>query len=146
MLRGSSTAKMDDKGRFKLPTVFRAVIEPEWGKDFFVTSLLGDSVRVYPLPVYSELERRVMASSSVDARVAKLRRALNYFGQPATMDRTGRLSIHPMLRTQAGIDKDITVLGQQNFVEVWDTARFEKNMNDDPLSPADLAALADLGI
>ena len=146
MLRGSSPAKVDDKGRFKLPTVFRAVIEPEWGREFFVTSLLGDSVRIYPLAVYSEIEQRVMASSAVDARVAKLRRALNYFGQPASMDRSGRIAIHPMLRQHAGIDKDITVLGSQNFVEVWDTARFVQNMKDDPLSEADLAGLADLGI
>ncbi len=44
MLRGNALAKVDDKGRLKLPSSFRAVIEPEFGNEFFVTSLRGESV------------------------------------------------------------------------------------------------------
>jgi hypothetical protein len=32
MLRGNATATVDDKGRFKLPSQFRAYIEETWGK------------------------------------------------------------------------------------------------------------------
>ena len=46
MLRGNFTAKIDDKGRLKIPTAFRTLIEQEHGPQLFVTSVTGDSVRV----------------------------------------------------------------------------------------------------
>ena len=56
MLRGNALAKVDDKGRLKLPSSFRSTIEPKYGSEFFVTSLRGDSVRIYPMQVWQEIE------------------------------------------------------------------------------------------
>ena len=58
MLRGNAPAKIDDRGRLKVPSAFRAVIQQEHGRDLFVTSLTGDSVRIYPMPVWLEIEER----------------------------------------------------------------------------------------
>ena len=44
MLRGSALAKVDEKGRLKLPASFRAALVPRFGQEFFVTSLRGESV------------------------------------------------------------------------------------------------------
>ena len=55
MLRGNALAKVDGKGRLKLPSTFRSVLEPRYGREFFVTSLRGDSVRIYPMEVYADL-------------------------------------------------------------------------------------------
>ena len=38
MLRGNSPAKIDDRGRLKIPNGFRSFIEDEHGRDLFVTS------------------------------------------------------------------------------------------------------------
>ena len=84
MLRGSALAKLDDKGRLKLPSAFRSVIEPKYGNEFFVSSLRGDSVRIYPLQVFAEVEQRLLVSSTVEPAITKLRNALNYFGQRAS--------------------------------------------------------------
>ena len=46
MLRGNALAKVDGKGRLKLPSAFRSVLEPRYGREYFVTSLRGDSVRI----------------------------------------------------------------------------------------------------
>ena len=59
MLRGNSPAKIDDKGRLKIPNGFRSVIEDGHGRQLFVTSLHGDSVRIYPMPVWAEIERKL---------------------------------------------------------------------------------------
>jgi len=145
MLRGSNSAKVDDKGRLKVPAIFRSVIEPHYGNEFFVTSLTGDSVRVYPLQVYAELEERLIRASAVGPVVSKLRNALNYFGQSAAMDQQGRILIHPLLRVKADINGEVVVLGQQNFLEVWNRAAFEEKLNRDPLTEEDLIQLATLG-
>ena len=59
MLRGNAPARIDDKGRLKVPTAFRAVIQEEHGRELFVTSLTGESVRIYPMPVWLEIEQKL---------------------------------------------------------------------------------------
>ena len=59
MLRGNSPAKIDDRGRLKIPNGFRSLIEDEHGRELFVTSLHGDSVRIYPMPVWIEIEKKI---------------------------------------------------------------------------------------
>ena len=58
MLRGNSPAKIDDRGRLKIPNGFRSFIESEHGRELFVTSLHGDSVRIYPMTVWTGIEDR----------------------------------------------------------------------------------------
>jgi MraZ protein len=145
MLRGNALAKVDDKGRLKVPATFRSVIEPNYGSEFFITSLRGESVRIYPMQVYAELEERLIRSSAVEPLVNKLRNSLNYFGQGAAMDQQGRILIHPLLREKAEIHGEVAVLGQQNFLEVWNRAAFEQKFQHDPLTDEDLRQLATLG-
>jgi len=145
MLRGNALAKVDGKGRLKLPSAFRNVVEPKWGRDFFVTSLRGDSTRIYPMEVYTGLEERMLKASGLDPRVTKLRNALNYFGQPSTMDPQGRILIHPLLRDRAALCGEVAVLGQQDHLEVWNRATFEDRLRLDPLTDDDLRELAGLG-
>ena len=145
MLRGNALAKVDGKGRLKLPSAFRNVIEPKWGRDFFVTSLRGDSTRIYPMEVYTGLEERLLNASGIEPRVTKLRNALNYFGQQATMDPQGRILIHPLLRDRAALGGEVAVLGQQDHLEVWNRSTFEDRLRLDPLTDDDLRELAGLG-
>jgi len=145
MLRGNFLAKVDAKGRLKVPSSFRSVIEPEYGSEFFVTSLRGDNVRVYPMPIYAKLETRLSEASAVKPSVNKLRTTLNYYGQTSPMDGQGRILIHPLVREAAGINGEVAVLGQQNFLEVWNRAKFEELLRLHPLTDEDLSDLAALG-
>ena len=146
MLRGSSLAKLDEKGRLKLPASFRGVLEPKFGSDYFVTSLRGDSVRIYPMDVWLRVEERIARASSLNPSVMRFKSAVNYYGQSTPMDTQGRILIHPLLRERADVRGEVVVLGQQDFLEVWNRTAFEERLNADPLTDADLAALSDLGI
>ena len=146
MLRGSSLAKLDDKGRLKLPAAFRTVLEPKFGSDYFVTSLHGDSVRIYPMDVWLRVEERLARASSLNPSVMRFKSAVNYFGQASPMDAQGRILIHPLLRDRANVRGEVVVLGQQDFLEVWNRTAFEERLQADPLTDADLGALSDLGI
>jgi len=143
MLRGNALAKVDDKGRIKVPSSFRSIIEPRYGKDFFVTSFRGDSVRIYPLEVYADFEERLQRASQVEPLVDRLRNAVNYFGQNASMDGQGRILVHPLLREKVGIDGEVVVIGQQNLLRVWNRSVFEERQ--ERLSDDELRELAALG-
>ena len=145
-LRGRAQAKIDDKGRLKIPNVFRAVIQQEHGPEVFVTSLTGDSVRVYPMPVWLEVERKLaLAPSTHPARLKFLDR-VNYFGQVAEIDTQGRLLIQPHLRDSALMSGEVDVLGKYDYLEVWNHDRFHAKLQREPFTDDDARALADLGV
>ena len=146
MLRGSALAKLDEKGRLKLPSTFRAVLEPKYGTEFFVTSLRGDSVRIYPMDVWIRIEDRLSRASSMNPAVMRFKNAVNYFGQTCPLDSQGRVLVHPLLRERADVRGEVVVLGQQDFLEIWNRVAFEERLNAEPLSDADLGVLSDLGI
>ena len=145
-LRGRAQAKIDDKGRLKIPNVFRAVIQQEHGPEVFVTSLTGDSVRVYPMPVWLEVERKLaLAPSTHPARLKFLDR-VNYFGQVAEIDTQGRLLIQPHLRDSALMSGEVDVLGKYDYLEVWNHDRFHAKILREPFTDDDARALAEFGI
>ncbi len=146
MLRGSAVAKVDEKGRLKLPSAFRAVIEEQYGTEFFVTSLRGESVRIYPLEVWTGIEEKMSRVSSLGPSVARFKNSVNYYGQTAALDGQGRVLLHPLLRERTGARGEVVVLGQQNFLEVWNRSAFEERLQGDPLTDSDLEALAEMGI
>src|SRR5258706_8513068 len=111
MLRGNYAAKIDDKGRLKIPNAFRALVEKTHGAELFVTSLTGESVRVYPMPVWLALEDRLGRAPSTHPARAKLLDRVNYFGQAAEIDAQGRVVIHQRLRESAGLAGEVDVPG-----------------------------------
>jgi MraZ protein len=146
VLRGNAPAKIDDRGRLKVPSAFRALIQQEHGRDLFVTSLTGDSVLIYPMSVWLEVENRLgKMPSQHPARMRFLDR-VNFYGQVAEIDPQGRVLIQPRLRDSAQMTGEVDVLGQQNFLEVWNHERFIAKLTRDPFTNDDLKALADFGI
>ena len=146
MLRGSARAKVDEKGRLKLPSVFRAEIEPNFGREFFVTSLRGESVRIYPMDVWTAIEEKLSRTSSLRPSVVRFKNFVNYYGQVAALDNQGRVLLHTRLREKTGARNEVIVLGQQSYLEVWNLAAFEEMLRSDPLTDVDLEALAETGI
>ena len=63
VFRGNAPARIDDKGRLKIPNAFRSLIETNYGRELFVTSLTGEFVRIYPMPVWVGIEQRLGADA-----------------------------------------------------------------------------------
>ena len=146
MLRGNAPAKIDDRGRLKMPAGFRSVIQQEHGRELFVTSLTGDSVRIYPMPVWLDVENRLAKMPSTHPARMKFLDRVNFYGQLAELDPQGRVLIQPRLRESAQMTGEVDVLGIHNFVEVWNHERFLARLKGEPFSDADARALADFGI
>ena len=146
MLRGNSPAKIDDKGRLKIPNAFRAVIQEEHGREVFVTSLSGDSVRIYPMPVWLDIERKLAQAPSTHPARLKFLDRVNFYGQVAEFDQQGRVLIQPRVRESALMTGEVDVLGKYDFLEVWNHDRFLTKLIREPFTDDDARALADYGI
>ena len=146
MLRGNSPAKIDDKGRLKVPNGFRVVIQKDHGSELFVTSLTGQSVRIYPMPVWVDIERRLTQMPSIHPARLRFLDRVNFYGQVAELDPQGRVLIQPRLRESALMNGEVDVLGQQNYLEVWNHERFVTRLIAEPFTDEDAKALSDFGI
>ena len=146
MLRGNSPAKIDDKGRLKIPNAFRTVIQEEHGREVFVTSLTGDSVRIYPMPVWQGVEAKLAKMPSAHPSRLRFLDRVNYFGQVAEFDDQGRVLIHGRLRESASMAGEVDVLGQYDYLEVWNHERFVAKLQREPFTDDDARALSDLGL
>lgn len=146
VLRGNAPAKIDDKGRLKVPNGFRSLVQQSYGREVFVTSLTGESVRIYPMPVWLQIEEKLAkVPSSLPARSRFLDR-VNYYGQVAEIDAQGRVLIHPRLRESALMTGEVDVMGSFDHLEVWNHDRLVSKLDREPYGDDDARALADFGI
>ena len=146
VFRGSASTRIDDRGRLKIPTLFRGLVTARSGADVFVTSVKGDSVRIYPMQVWSELEQRLLKAPQQNPALVKFMDRVSYFGQPGELDPQGRVAIPPHLRQRAGITGEVRVLGRINFLEVWNEDRFVDKLAREPWTDDDGLLLSQHGI
>jgi MraZ protein len=146
VLRGNHAAKIDDKGRLKIPNAFRALIEKQHGTEVFVTSLTGEYVRLYPMPVWLALEEKLAKVPSSHPSRLKYFDRINYYGQTAQIDVQGRVVIHSRLRDSAGMAGDVDVFGQYDTLDIWNHERFVAKLQREPYGDDDARALAEFGI
>jgi MraZ protein len=146
VFRGSAQAGIDDKGRLKVPQSFRTLLESKHGRELFLTSLSGEYVRIYPMPVWLDIEQKLGdMPTSHPSRVRFLDR-INYFGQVGELDAQGRVLIPARLREAATMAGVVDVLGQFNFLDVWNHDRFLSKMQRELFTEEDARTLAEFGI
>ena len=146
MLRGNAPATVDEKGRLKIPSTFRSYIEESWGSDFYVTSLSGESVLIYPLPVWQEIEERLAKLPSLNPTKKKFLDRTNYYGQVTAVDKSGRILIPTLLRESAQMTGEVAVLGYLDHLDVWNNKRFLARIKDHEFTEEDQDTLSKLGI
>ncbi len=147
VLRGNHPARIDDKGRLKVPNSFRQLVEAQWGTELFVTSVTGEFVRVYPMGVWVEIERKLAEVPSTHPSKLRFLDRVNFFGQAVTMDRQGRVLVPQLLRESAVMTGEVSVLGLQNHLAVWNLKRLQDRLfKKEPFTDEDGRLLAEYGI
>jgi transcriptional regulator MraZ len=146
MLRGNATATVDDKGRFKVPVQYREYIEETWGSDFYVTSFEGESVQIYPLPVWQEIEEKLAKLPSQHSTKKKFVDRTSYYGQSTSLDKSGRILIPALLRESAKMAGEVAVLGNLTYLDVWNHQLIKTRLETQTVTNEDKEILSQLGI
>ena len=145
MLRGNIPAKVDEKGRLKIPAAFLEELKG-FGDQFYVTSETGDTARIYPMKVWEEIEAKLSRLSSHNKTKEKFLTWTNYYGQEVEIDGQGRILIPPVLREAALMKGDVDVNGNLTYLEVRNHTRSLENLKKSQLTDDDWKTLDDLGI
>jgi MraZ protein len=146
MFRGNHPARVDEKGRLKVPAEFKRRVDELYGPQFYITSKDGKRAEIYPLKEWEEIEAKLAKIPSLDPRKKKFLDVTNYYGGQAEMDAQGRLLIPQILRDAANVMGDVVVFGSQTFLEVANRESFKAELEAAPLTVDDQAALAGLGL
>ena len=146
MFRGSAAARIDDKGRLKMPTGFRRHFAERYGPDVFITSVSGESVLVYPLTVWEEIEAGLADLPKTDRVKQRYLERISYFGHEASLDSQGRVVIPPILRESALMDGEVVVSARLDHLEVWNHERLQKRFTEQPFTDEHFEYLSEKGI
>jgi|ERR1051325_10235896 MraZ protein len=147
MLRGNYPARIDEKGRLKIPVPFKTAIDEKYdGDQFCVTSLDGQYVRIYPMQEWVRIEEKLASGGSFNKSRRKFLDRMNYYGQVVSWDKTGRILIPTTLRDAAEMKGEVAVLGNLTWLAVWNNDRFQADLKNNPITPDDEQVLNDLGI
>lgn len=122
MFFGTYAPRIDDKGRLTLPAKFR----DQLAEGLVVTRGQERCVTVWPLGDFTRMTERLRDAPLTHRGIRDYVRMLSAAAADQVPDRQGRITIPPVLRAYASIDKDVTVIGSMNRVEVWDPAAWQE--------------------
>jgi MraZ protein len=142
MFRGNHPAKVDEKGRLKLPAAFKQLVDAQNVTQFYVTSVDGKSAEIWPLPEWEKREKQLAESSTLDDAVQKYLTLTSYYGQQVEMDNQARLLLPQILRGTAKLDAEVAVFGKMSYIEVHNREAFEASLPASELTAEDRKAMA----
>ena len=121
MFLGEYQHALDDKGRVVLPRKFRDALE----HGCVITKGQEHCIYVFTMDRWKEEQAKVAKLPRTDRRSRNFARSFFAGASDQTLDRQGRVAIPENLRTFASLDKDVTVVGVADYIEIWSTSVWE---------------------
>jgi MraZ protein len=112
---------LDAKGRLILPAAFR----DELSEGLVMTVGQDHCLTVHPRHEWQRVVAGLRSLRATDRRERAFVRVMTSSAHAEQLDRQGRVTIPAHLRTYAGLDKDVTVVGADTRVELWDSAAWD---------------------
>ena len=128
--RGTYPARVDDKGRLKLPVSFQNYLAALPDKKLFATTLDGHKARVYPIEIWRENER-ILDTPSEDTQDAEdVLIAAQHLGGDAEMDGQGRILIPPELRRAVHIENQpVKIMFFRGAIDIYNDAEYDQRIH-----------------
>jgi len=146
MFRGNHPTRVDEKGRLKVPSEFKRLLDEKYGTQFYITSLDGKVAQVYPFEEWQQIEEKLARLSNFNPTKKKFLDRTNYYGQVVEIDGQGRLLIPQLLRDSAQIKGEVAVLGNLTYLIVRNLEAFRREIEEQSFTPEDEKTLDEQGI
>lgn len=133
MFLGTHTPKLDEKGRIFLPAKFR----DELSEGLVVTRGQERCLYVWPSAEFRGYTEQLRRAPVTNKKARDYMRMLFAGASAEQPDRQGRITLPPMLRDYAGLDRDCVVIGAFNRVEIWDAQSWQAYSSEQESAYAD---------
>ena len=124
---------LDNKGRIFIP----AKLREELGDVFYITISMERCLNAYSSAAWEAFSAKVSSLSYINQ---KKMRPLFAHASKCELDGQGRALIPAALRSYAGLDKNVTVVGCNNHAELWNCADWDA-VSLEETSPENIASV-----
>lgn len=133
-IQPSYTGDVDAKGRLTMPSPLRArMLEPQGGKELFITSTTGKEVEVYPFSLWEDIEKKLNTLATRDSLATKFLDLAHFWGQSRRVDAGGRVRIPLRLCKSAALNGRVVLLGDPcSRITIMNPIRFKKLQSSPP--------------
>ncbi len=124
--RGFFTHIIDDRKRLAIPSRFRSALKHESEGRVILTPGYDHEIAVYPLKIWEDIEDKELLSLSMDnLKSRRYRRHFTFGVKEDRLDAQGRILLPDFLLEHARITKDVIIVGEINYIELWSPESYE---------------------
>ncbi|MBS1553984.1 MAG: division/cell wall cluster transcriptional repressor MraZ [Bacteroidetes bacterium] len=132
-------SKLDAKGRLVLPSRIKAQLPEGDVQELVIRRGFEPCLIVYPMVEFKKVFSKISGLNEFNEEYRKLQR--NFLSGVVTveLDNNGRFLVPKNMLGYAQIEKDVTLVGTGNKVEIWNPSIYEKHLIQDPSELSKLA-------
>ncbi len=135
MFLGSFKYSIDSKNRISIPARMRKFVNPEANDTFVLTRGTTKCILIYPMDRWKELvASKLDKLNAFDPKESKFLRMFLHEAAEDKFDSQSRLMVPKNLIEYAGIEKEVKIIGVNQFIEVWNPQTYEAYLkqNEEP--------------
>jgi MraZ protein len=121
VFQGAAALSLDAKGRMSVPARHRDLLQALCEGQLTITKHPEGCLMVFPRPAWEVFRDKVAA---LPMSAAGWKRIFLGNAMDVEIDGSARVLISPELRTAAGLNKDVMLLGMGSHFELWDAERY----------------------
>jgi len=128
--RGTLDARVDEKGRLKLPVSVTQYLEALGERRVFITTLNTSTALIYPMSVWRETEK-MLGEPGEDADIREdVAFIANHYGEDSDIDGQGRVLMPTTLRRDLELEKDdVHLLFYKGRIEVFGSKVYAERLS-----------------
>ena len=128
MFFGESNHTLDAKHRVFIPKRFQGGLgrDEQGHLSIIVTRGFERCLFLFSEDGFEEVKRRLKTQSFAGAQLRKMQRLFFANTHQCQLDASGRLVLPEKLRTLAGIEREVVMVGVADRAEIWDRVEWER--------------------
>ncbi|PDQ34619.1 MAG: cell division/cell wall cluster transcriptional repressor MraZ [Candidatus Lumbricidophila eiseniae] len=126
MFLGTYEPKLDDKGRLILPAKFREELQ----SGLVITRGQERCLYVFSAREFEQMSDKLRQGPVTSKQVRDYMRVFLSGASSEVPDKQHRVTIPANLRSYAGVDRDLAVIGAGNRVEIWDATAWQTYLTE----------------
>jgi MraZ protein len=128
--RGTENYNIDDKARLLIPARFRKKLtDQKHGSVLILMKTPEGAIEVYEPDAWKSVQEKIDKLSEFNATEKRLKTYYNMNTDETELDKQGRITLPKRFLTECAIEKEVTLIGGGNKIEIWSPEKLKAILN-----------------